>query len=73
MKYYIYWDEDYNGSDRDELLEIVNSVEEKENFIDDWCIRKAGALLSGLDNEAKEVIKNQFRKQLFVMNEPRYK
>lgn len=38
MKYYIYWDEDYNGSDRDELLEIVNSVEEKENFIDDWCI-----------------------------------
>lgn len=73
MKYYIYWDEDYNGSDRDELLEIVNSVEEKENFIDDWCTRKAGALLSGLDNEAKEVIKNQFRKQLFVMNEPRYK
>lgn len=73
MKYYIYWDEDYNGSDRDELLEIVNSVEEKENFIDDWCTRKAGALLSCLDNEAKEVIKNQFRKQLFVMNEPRYK
>ena len=29
MKYYIYWDEDYNGSDRDELLQIVNSVEEK--------------------------------------------
>ena len=29
MKYYIYWDEDYNGSDRDELLEIVDSVEEK--------------------------------------------
>ena len=29
MKYYIYLDEDYNGSDRDELLEIVNSVEEK--------------------------------------------
>ena len=73
MKYYIYWDEDYNGSDRDELLEIVNSVEEKENFIDDWCTRKVGALLSGLDNEAKEVIKNQFRKQLFIMNEPRYK
>ena len=73
MKYYIYWDEDYNGSDRDELLEIVNSVEEKEKFVDDWCIRKAGSLLSGLDNEAKEVIKNQFRKQLFVMNEPRYK
>lgn len=73
MKYYIYWDEDYNGSDRDELLEIVNSVEEKENFIDDWCTIKAGALFSGLDNEAKEVIKNQFRKQLFVMNEPRYK
>lgn len=73
MKYYIYWDEDYNGSDRDELLEIVNSVEEKEKFVDDWCIRKAGSLLSGLDNEAKEVIKNQFRKQLFVTNEPRYK
>lgn len=73
MKYYIYWDEDYNSSDRDELLEIVNSVEEKEKFVDDWCIRKAGSLLSGLDNEAKEVIKNQFRKQLFVMNEPRYK
>ena len=73
MKYYIYWDEDYNGSDRDELLEIVNSVEEKENFIDDWCTRKSGALLSGLDNEAKEVVKSQFRKQLFVMNEPRYK
>ena len=30
MKYYIYWDEDYNGSDRDELLEIVDSVEEKK-------------------------------------------
>lgn len=73
MKYYIYWDEDYNSSDRDELLEIVNSVEEKEKFVDDWCIRKAGSLLSGLDNEAKEVIKNQFRKQLFVTNEPRYK
>ena len=73
MKYYIYWDEDYNGSDRDELLEIVNSVEEKEKFVDDWCTRKAGSLLSGLDNEAKEVIKSQFRKQLFVMNEPRYK
>ncbi len=73
MKYYIYWDEDYNGSDRDELLEIVNSVEEKENFIDDWCTIKAGALLSGLNDESKEVIKNQFRKQLFVMNEPRYK
>lgn len=73
MKYYIYWDEDYNGSDRDELLEIVNSVEEKEKFVDDWCIRKVGSLLSGLDNEAKEVIKNQFRKQLFVTNEPRYK
>ena len=29
MKYYIYWNEDYNGSDRDELLQIVNSVEEK--------------------------------------------
>ena len=73
MKYYIYWDEDYNGSDCDELLEIVNSVEEKEKFVDDWCTRKAGSLLSGLDNEAKEVIKSQFRKQLFVMNEPRYK
>ena len=53
MEYYIYWDEDYNGSDRDELLEIVNSVEEKEKFVDDWCTRKAGALLSGLDSEAK--------------------
>ena len=73
MKYYIYWDEDYNGSDRDELLEIVNSVEEKENFIDDWCIRKAGALLCGLNDEARDVILNQFRKQLFVMNEARYK
>ena len=41
MKYYIYWDEDYNGSDRDELLEIVNSVEEKEKFVDDWYTRKA--------------------------------
>ena len=73
MKYYIYWDEDYNGSDRDELLEIVNSVEEKEKFVDDWCTRKAGPLLSGLNDEAKEVVKSQFRKQLFVMNEPRYK
>ena len=73
MKYYIYWDEDYNGSDRDELLEIVNSVEEKEKFIDDWCIRKAGPLLYGLNDEAREVVLNQFRKQLFVMNEPRYK
>ena len=73
MKYYIYWDEDYNGSDRDELLEIVDSVEENEKFVDDWCTRKAGALLSGLDNEAKNTIKSQFRKQLFVVNEPRYK
>ena len=73
MKYYIYWDEDYNGSDRDELLEIVNSVEEKEKIVDDWCTRKAGVLLSGLNDEAKEVVKSQFRKQLFVMNEPRYK
>ena len=73
MEYYIYWDEDYNGSDRDELLEIVKSEEEKEMFVDDWCTRKAGALLSGLNDEAKEVVKSQFRKQLFVMNEPRYK
>ena len=73
MKYYIYWDSDYNGSDRDELLEIVNSVEEKERFVDGWCTRKAGPLLYGLNDEAKEVVKSQFRKQLFVMNEPRYK
>ena len=73
MEYYIYWDEDYNGSDRDELLEIVNSVEEKEKFVDDWCTRKAGALLCGLNDEARDVILNQFRKQLFVMNEARYK
>lgn len=73
MKYYIYWDEDYNGSDRDELLEIVNSVEEKEKFVDDWCTRKAGPLLIGLNDEARDIILNQFRKQLFVMNEPRYK
>ena len=73
MEYYIYWDEDYNGSDRDELLEIVNSIEEKEKFVDDWCTRKAGALLYGLNDESREIILNKFRKQLFVMNEPRYK
>lgn len=72
MKLYIYWDEDYNGSDRDELLYIVNSKEEKEKFIDDWCTRKAGPLLRGLYGEEKEKVKNLFRKQLFVMNEPRY-
>jgi hypothetical protein len=73
MEFYIYWDEDYNGSDRDELLKIVNSEEEKEKFIDSWCTRKAGLLLYGLNDEDKENIKNVFRKQLFVMNEPRYK
>lgn len=73
MKYYIYWDEDYNGSDRDELLEIVNSVEEKEKFVDDWCTKKVGPLLYGLNDEARDVVLNQFRKQLFVMNKPRYK
>lgn len=73
MEFYIYWDEDYNGSDRDELLKIVNSEEEKEKFIDRWCTRKAGLLLYGLNDEDKENIKNVFRKQLFVMNEPRYK
>lgn len=73
MEYYIYWDEDYNGSDRDELLEIVNSVEEKEKFVDDWCTRKAGPLLYGLTGNDRKLILNQFRKQLFVMNEPRYK
>lgn len=73
MKFYIYWDEDYNGSDRDELLDVVNSVEEKEKFIDDWCTHKAGPLLQGLHGEEKEKVKNLFRKQLFVMNEPRYK
>lgn len=73
MEFYIYWDEDCNGSDRDELLKIVNSEEEKEKFIDDWCTRKAGPLLYGLQSEDKEIIKNMFRKQLFVMNEPRYK
>lgn len=73
MEYYIYWDSDYNGSDLDELLEIVKSEEEKEKFIDDWCTRKAGPLLYDLNDEAKEVILNQFRKQLFVMNKPRYK
>ena len=73
MKYYIYWDSDYNGSDRDELLEIVKSEEEKEKFIDDWCTRKAGPLLIGLTANDRKLILNQFRKQLFVMNEPRYK
>ena len=73
MEYYIYWDSDYNGSDRDELLEIVKSEEEKEKFIDDWCTRKAGPLLYGLNDEARDIILNQFRRQLFVMNEPRYK
>lgn len=73
MKYYIYWDSDYNGSDRDELLEIVNSVEEKERSVEDWCTRKAGPLLYGLTANDRKLILNQFRKQLFVMNEPRYK
>ncbi|MBQ2396584.1 MAG: hypothetical protein II304_06005 [Bacteroidales bacterium] len=73
MEFYIYWDEDYNGSDRDELLGIVNSEEEKEKIIDNWCTRKAGHLLYSLPDEDKEIIKNMFRKQLFVMNEPRYK
>lgn len=73
MEYYIYWDEDYNGSDRDELLKIANSIEEKEDFIEEWCTRKAGLLLYGLNEDDKETIKNMFRKQLFVMNEPRYK
>ena len=72
MEYYIYWDEDYNGSDRDELLEIVNSEEEKEKFIDDWCIRKADSTLQGLRSEDKEYVKKLFRKQLFVMDKPRY-
>lgn len=73
MKYYIYWDEDYNGSDRDELLEIAPSEEEKEKFIEDWCTRKAGVLLHGLTADDRKLVLNQFRKQLFVMNEPRYK
>ena len=73
MEYYIYWDSDYNGSDRDELLEIVKSEEEKEKFIDDWCTLKAGPLLIGLTANDRKFILNQFRKQLFVMNEPRYK
>lgn len=72
MEYYIYWDEDYNGSDRDELLEIVNSEEEKEKFIDDWCARKADSTLKGLRSEDKEYVKKLFRKQLFVMDKPRY-
>ena len=72
MEYYIYWDEDYNGSDRDELLEIVNSEEEKEKFIDDWCARKADSTLQGLQSEDKEYIKKLFRKQLFIMDKPRY-
>lgn len=73
MEYYIYWDEDYNGLDRDELLEVAKSEEEKEKFIDNWCTRKAGPLLYGLRDEDKEYIKSMFRKQLFVVNEPRYK
>ena len=72
MEYYIYWDEDYNGSDRDELLEIVNSEEEKEKFIDDGCTRKADSTLKGLQSEDKEYIKKLFRKQLFIMDKPRY-
>ena len=73
MKYYIYWDEDYNGSDRDELLMIANSIEEKEDFIDNWCAGKACQLHYDLNDGYREFILNQFRKQLFVMNEPRYK
>jgi len=77
MEFYIYWDKDYNGSDIDELLDIVNSEEEKEKFIDDWCIRKANSMLQGLHGEETEKfteeVKNLFRKQLFVMNKPRYK
>lgn len=73
MEYYIYWDADYNSLDRDELLGMVSSEEEKEKFIDNWCTRKAGLLLYGLRDEDKEYIKSMFRKQLFVVNEPRYK
>ena len=73
MEFYIYWDEEYNGSDRDEFLITVSSEEEKDKFIDDWCTRKAGPLLQGLQGEDREIVKNMFRKQLFVMNEPRYK
>lgn len=73
MEYYIYWDADYNNSDRDELLKVVKTEEEKEKFIDDWCIRKAASLFLDLCGEDKERIKSLFRKQLFVMNKPRYK
>ena len=72
MEYYIYWDEDYNGSDRDELLEIVNSEEEKEKFIDDWCTRKADSTFKGLRSEDKEYVKKLFKEQLFVADKPRY-
>ena len=73
MEYYIYWDADYNNSDRDELLKVVKSEEEKEKFIDDWCTRKTVSLFHDLMDEDKEQTKGLFRKQLFVMNKPRYK
>lgn len=73
MKYYIYWDEDYNGSDRDSLLEVAKTEEEKEKIIDDWCSHKAYALFKkDMSREEKQTIKALFRKQLFVTDRPRY-
>ena len=50
----------------------MNSEEEKEKFIDDWCTRKADSTLKGLRSEDKEYVKKLFRKQLFVTDKPRY-
>ena len=59
----IWLDADYANSDRDELLEIVFSEKEKENFVDSWADRKASAIAK--KNTAEfSAVKEAFKKQL---------
>lgn len=59
----IWLDADYANSDRDELLEIVFSEKEKENFVDSWADKKASAIAK--KNTAEfSAVKAAFKKQL---------
>lgn len=74
MKYYVYWDEDYNNSDRDELLKVCGTKEEAEEFINSWCRKRAAQVFSKqqlLEPINDEILK-LFRGQLFISEKPRY-
>lgn len=59
----IWLDADYANSDRDELLEIVHSENERECFVDSWSEKKALTVTKKASSNF-EAVKAAFKSQL---------